>query len=130
MKRFTSILIAFVLAFAAVVTLNPTKAEAATSYHIRNSSNSDEGGLVVIYKDHQTPCNANLEHLIRFPGQEADSLAWDYFRLGDVNYVDANVSITKGGTNTWITTRYYTKSRLCIKAYDENDYLVTITRVY
>jgi hypothetical protein len=119
MKRLATLLLAALLIWAG--TLQPAHA-APKPYHIKNapSSSADLEAFAV----HDTPCDYRGSIAQLFPGQEADSLGWDWFRpvAGSGAFT---VDVYNGTTGAHIVKRYY-PSRQCVQAYNANDYYVYI----
>jgi hypothetical protein len=121
MKR---LVIALVGALAMIGTLLvPDTAHAAPKpYHIKNASSSSAD--LEAFAVHDTPCDYRGSIAQLFPGQEADSLGWDWFRpvAGSGAFT---VDVYNGTTGAHIVKRYY-PSRQCVQAYNANDYYVYI----
>lgn len=121
MKRLATLLAA--AALTGTGALVPTTAHAAPKpYHIKNSinSNSDLEAFAV----HSPACDYRGSIVQLFPGDDADSLGWDWFRPVEGSG-DFTVDVYNGSTGAHIVKRYY-RGRQCVQAYNANDYFVYI----
>jgi hypothetical protein len=121
MKRLATLLFGAILTLAGVA-LPDTAHAAPKPYHIKNAASSSAD--LEAFAVHDTPCDYRGPIAQLFPGQEADSLGWDWFRpvAGSGAFT---VDVYNGTTGAHIIKRYY-PSRQCVQAYNANDYYVYI----
>jgi hypothetical protein len=130
MKRLVALPLSATLILSAPALTEPTLPTPAYAtafaapkpYHIKNASSSSAD--LEAFAVHDTPCDYRGSIAQLFPGQEADSLGWDWFRpvAGSGAFT---VDVYNGTTGAHIVKRYY-PSRQCVQAYNANDYYVYI----
>jgi hypothetical protein len=133
MKRFILALLTALTLTGLILTAQPVQAAASPQaapaalaapkpYHIKNASSSSAD--LEAFAAHDVACDYRDRIVQLFPGDEADSLGWDWFRpvAGSGAFT---VDVYNGSTGAHIIKRYY-PSRQCVQAYNANDYYVYI----